>query len=81
MSPAMRQIAVISGMSQGMIAKKREPEEIECSTHLLFMTKNLERVGDHATNIAEVIEFQLSGAWKTTQRPKGGGRLSERPEA
>lgn len=67
----MRQI--ISGMSQDMIkAVKKDAEEIECSTHLLFMTKNLERVGDHATNIAEVIQFQLSGGWKTTQRPKGG---------
>ena len=54
---------------------RRDPEEIECSTHLLFITKNLERVGDHATNIAEVIEFQLSGVWKTTQRPKGGDDL------
>lgn len=64
--------AVISNMSQDMIAKRKDPEEIECSTHLLFITKNLERVGDHATNIAEVIEFQLSGGWKTAQRPKGG---------
>jgi phosphate transport system protein len=67
--------AVISTMSQDMIAKRREPEEIECSTHLLFITKNLERVGDHATNIAEVIEFQLSGGWKTAARPKGGDSL------
>lgn len=67
--------AIISGMSQDMIAKRREPDEIECSTHLLFITKNLERVGDHATNIAEVIEFQLSGGWKTAQRPKGGDSL------
>jgi phosphate transport system protein len=67
----MRQ--VISRMSQDMIkSPRRDAEEIECSTHLLFITKNLERVGDHATNIAEVIEFQLSGGWKTTQRPKGG---------
>lgn len=70
----MRQ--VISRMSQDMIkAAKSDPDEIECSTHLLFITKNLERVGDHATNIAEVIEFQLSGGWKTTQRPKGGDDL------
>ena len=67
--------SVISSMSQDLIAKRRDPEEIECSTHLLFVTKNLERVGDHATNIAEVIEFQLSGAWKTGERPKGGDSL------
>jgi phosphate transport system protein len=74
-SRVMRQI--ISRMSQDMVKghKPTDPEEIECSTHLLFITKNLERVGDHATNIAEVIEFQLSGVWKTTARPKGGDEL------
>jgi phosphate uptake regulator len=67
---------VISRMSHAMIkTPRRDPEEIECSTHLLFVTKNLERVGDHATNIAEVIQFQLSGGWKTTPRPKGGDEL------
>ena len=69
----MRQ--VISRMSQHMLKTPRNEGEIECSTHLLFMTKNLERVGDHATNIAEVIQFQLSGGWKTTPRPKGGDEL------
>ena len=70
----MRQ--VISRMSQDIIKENRkDSEEIECSTQLLFITKNLERVGDHATNIAEVIEFQLSGGWKTEQRPKGGDEL------
>ena len=66
---------VISGMSQGLIAKRKDQEDVECSTHLLFITKNLERVGDHATNVAEVIQFQLSGGWKTAQRPKGGDSL------
>jgi phosphate transport system protein len=64
--------SVVSNMSADMVEKRRNPEEIESSTHLLFITKNLERVGDHATNIAEVIEFQLSGGWKTQARPKGG---------
>ncbi len=70
----MRQ--VISRMSQDMIkSPRKDSDEIECSTHLLFITKNLERVGDHATNIAEVIQFQLSGGWKTAPRPKGGDDL------
>ncbi len=70
----MRQ--VISRMSQDLIASAAKgAEEVECSTHLLFVTKNLERVGDHATNIAEVIQFQLSGGWKTAERPKGGDNL------
>jgi len=70
----MRQ--VISRMSQDLIASSgKTADEVECSTHLLFVTKNLERVGDHATNIAEVIQFQLSGGWKTGERPKGGDNL------
>ncbi|MCC6913523.1 MAG: phosphate signaling complex protein PhoU [Rhodospirillaceae bacterium] len=70
----MRQ--VISRMSQDLISSaSKAPEDVECSTHLLFVTKNLERVGDHATNIAEVIQFQLSGGWKTGERPKGGDNL------
>jgi len=40
-------------------------------THLLFVAKNLERIGDHATNIAETIHFQVLGEPLTVQRPKG----------
>ena len=65
---------VISSMSQDLLSKRKDAE-VESSTHLLFITKNLERVGDHATNIAEVIQFQMSGGWKTAQRPKGGDSL------
>ena len=70
----MRQI--ISRMSQDLITNSvKAADDVEASTHLLFVTKNLERVGDHATNIAEVIQFQLSGGWKTGERPKGGDNL------
>ena len=69
----MRQ--AISRMSQDMLNSRRKEQEIECSTHILFIIKNLERVGDHATNIAEVIQFQLSGGWTTMRRPKGGDEL------
>ncbi|MBL8643616.1 MAG: phosphate signaling complex protein PhoU [Rhodospirillaceae bacterium] len=44
--------------------------DVEGQTHLLFIAKNLERVGDHTTNIAEVIQFQLSGSWTPGERPK-----------
>ncbi len=65
--------SVVSRMSQSLVnANKAEAADVETATQLLFITKNLERVGDHATNIAEVIQFQLSGSWKTSQRPKGG---------
>ncbi|MEQ9447949.1 MAG: phosphate signaling complex protein PhoU, partial [Rhodospirillaceae bacterium] len=68
--------SVISRMSQTLVgAAGKDPAEIESSTHLLFITKNLERVGDHATNIAEVIQYQLSGNWKTSERPRGGAEV------
>ena len=37
------------------------PNNITPATHLLFVAKNLERVGDHATNIAEMVYFAASG--------------------
>jgi len=49
--------------------------DVEGQTHLLFIAKNLERVGDHTTNIAEVIQFQLSGSWAPGERPKSDPTL------
>ncbi len=40
-------------------------------THLLFIAKNLERIGDHATNIAETVHYAVTGEELTEQRPKG----------
>lgn len=40
-------------------------------THLLFMAKNIERIGDHATNIAETVYYLVHGTAITDQRPKG----------
>jgi phosphate transport system protein len=40
-------------------------------THLLFMAKNVERIGDHATNIAETLWFTVHGTRLTQARPKG----------
>ena len=37
------------------------PNNITASTHLLFVAKNLERIGDHATNIAEMVYFAATG--------------------
>jgi phosphate transport system protein len=47
-----------------------DPRTINACTHLLFVAKNLERIGDHATNIAEIIHFELTGEELTSQRPK-----------
>jgi phosphate transport system protein len=39
-------------------------------THMLFISKNLERIGDHATNVAETITYMASGDIKVEPRPK-----------
>jgi hypothetical protein len=39
-----------------------DPRNITSCTHLLFCAKNIERIGDHATNIAETIYYMATGA-------------------
>ena len=48
-----------------------DPRNIGLSTHLLFGAKNIERVGDHTTNIAETVHFLVRGVNITDDRPKG----------
>jgi len=48
-----------------------DPRTIGAGAHILFMAKNLERVGDHATNIAELVFFFVTGEYlNATERPK-----------
>jgi phosphate transport system protein len=47
-----------------------DPRTITSCAHLLFVAKNLERIGDHATNIAELIQYEVTGEAITDQRPK-----------
>ncbi len=47
-----------------------DARNITACTHLLFVAKNLERVGDHATNIAEITHFLVKGTVPLTQRPQ-----------
>jgi phosphate transport system protein len=47
-----------------------DPRSITAGTHLLFMAKNIERIGDHATNIAETIYFLVNGTPLKETRPK-----------
>ncbi len=49
-----------------------DPRNITFCTHLLFSAKNVERIGDHATNIAETVYFMVTGSNLPTERPKGG---------
>lgn len=48
-----------------------DPRNITFCTHLLFCAKNLERVGDHATNIAETVHYVVTGQQLVDERPKG----------
>jgi phosphate transport system protein len=48
-----------------------DPRSIGFCTHLLFCAKNLERVGDHATNIAETTHYVITGEVLVAERPKG----------
>ncbi|WP_309085097.1 phosphate signaling complex protein PhoU [Chelativorans sp.] len=47
-----------------------DPRNITACTHLLFCAKNLERIGDHVTNIAENAYYVLTGLQLPVQRPK-----------
>jgi len=47
-----------------------QPGQITACTHLLFVAKNLERIGDHATNIAEIVQYIVTGAYPDDARPK-----------
>ena len=50
-----------------------DPRNITFCTHLLFCSKNLERIGDHTTNIAETIVYLVTGEAMPVERPKGRG--------
>jgi phosphate transport system protein len=47
-----------------------DPRNISLCTHLLFGAKNMERIGDHATNIAENIYYLVQGKPLSEERPK-----------
>jgi phosphate transport system protein len=47
-----------------------DPRTISLCTHLLFVAKNIERSGDHATNIAEVVYHMVTGGHLAAERPK-----------
>ena len=47
-----------------------DPRTITACAHLLFIAKNLERIGDHATNIAEIVHYEITGEDMPSERPK-----------
>ena len=56
-----------------------DPRTITPGAHLLFIAKNLERISDHATNIAEIIHFEITGDEMAGERPKWDALLQPRP--
>ncbi|VFU10990.1 Phosphate-specific transport system accessory protein PhoU homolog [Methylocella tundrae] len=58
-----------------------DPRNISFCAHLLFCSKNIERIGDHATNIAETVVYLVTGETMPADRPKGRSVLSELPTA
>jgi phosphate transport system protein len=63
--------AVNSGLFREMLTYMMEnPRNITFCIHMLFCAKNIERMGDHATNIAETVYYIVSGHPLTEKRPK-----------
>ncbi|SFK17194.1 phosphate signaling complex protein PhoU [Methylocapsa palsarum] len=56
-----------------------DPRHISFCAHLLFCAKNIERIGDHATNIAETVVYLVTGESLPIDRPKGKTLLSDSP--
>ena len=50
---------------------QKDKKNLEMATHLLFVTKNIERAGDHITNIAESLYYLIEGEYLKGARPKG----------
>ncbi len=67
---------VYTGLFRELLTYMMEdPRTITACTHLLFMAKNIERAGDHVTNIAELVSFRMTGHGFDEARPKGSAEL------
>ena len=53
-----------------LLAMMEDAAQVNACAHLIFIAKNFERVGDHATNIAEAIHFLMTGVPIVEMRPK-----------
>ena len=54
-----------------------DPRNITFCTHLLFCSKNIERIGDHTTNIAETVVYLVTGETMPMERPRGPAATAE----
>ena len=67
---------VYTGLFRELLTYMMEdPRTITACTHLLFMAKNIERAGDHVTNIAELVSFRTTGHGFDEERRKGSAAL------
>jgi phosphate transport system protein len=57
-----------------------DPTTISMCIHYLFCAKNIERIGDHATNIAEAVHYMVEGHAIAGQRPKGDSSSYVEPQ-
>jgi phosphate transport system protein len=58
---------------------RQDAGAVSPGTHQLFMAKNLERIGDHATNIAENTWFRVNGDSALPPRDKRDGTIDAAP--
>jgi phosphate transport system protein len=74
--------SIYTGIFREMLTHMMEdPRNITAATHLLFVAKNLERIGDHATNIAEIAHYLASGETLAGDRPKADMTAQADPRA
>ena len=67
---------VYTGLFRELLTYMMEdPRTITACTHLMFMAKNIERAGDHVTNIAELVSFRSTGQSFAEARRKGSSAL------
>lgn len=55
---------------------RKNPDALHDFAHMMFFSKNLERIGDHCTNIAEEVHFFITGHEPEDQRPKADNTSS-----
>ena len=58
-------------MNEAATYLQKDKKNLEMATHLFFVTKNIERAGDHITNIAESLYYLIEGEYLEGARPKG----------
>jgi phosphate transport system protein len=66
------QAAICTSLFRELLTYMMEdPRNISFCIHLMFCAKNIERIGDHATNIAETVFYMIEGQQILDKRPKG----------